>query len=106
MPTDSKERWQCIAQPVSRNLSTGTILIKALMWNTTVPVVSSSSGIITSLHHNLLRTLLVCLNLVPIPTGASLRPFFRSVPTNLTAVSAGHILLTHATKAGVYLFNH
>ena len=95
-----KESWQCTAQPVNRTLSTRMILCKALTWITPVPAVSSSSGIITSPHHNLRSIFLVCLSLVPIPTGVSLRPFFRSVPTNLTAVSAGHILPTHATKLG------
>ena len=81
------------------------ILCKDRMEHTIVPAVSSSSGIITSPHQHLRYILLVCLSLVPIQTGGSWWPFFRSLPAQLTVVSAGNILLTDAMKASVSLFN-
>ena len=79
-------------------LRTATTRSKALTWLTTVPVVSSSSGIIPSPHPNPRRILLVCLHRVPIQPSGRLRPFFRSLPANRTVVSEGNILLSDAMR--------
>ncbi len=94
MGSGIEEREQCTAQPTSRSLRTATTGSKALMWMTSVPVVSSFSGILPSPHQNPLCILLVCLNRVPIQTGGSLRPFFRSLPCNLWEALFGTIAET------------